>query len=101
MATHFRCGLRFERGSIDGHEVVLVGAGARALVYLTEEDGTGFAFATVSSGEGIETGTLHYPHHVKANYVLEGSGTIVSQDGQRWPLEPGSFYVVGPDDPYR
>ena len=76
------------------------GAGARALVYLTEEDGTGFAFATVSSGEGIETGTLHYPHHVKANYVLEGSGTIVSEDGQRWPLEPGSFYVVGPDDRY-
>ena len=76
------------------------GAGAQALIYLTREQGTGFAFATVASAEGIETGPLNYPHHVKANYVLEGSGTIRSEDGQSWPLEPGSFYVVGPDDHY-
>lgn len=76
------------------------GGNARALIYLTAEEGTGFAFATVASSEGIETGPLHYPHHVKANYVLEGSGEIASQDGQSWPLEPGSFYVVGPDDHY-
>ena len=76
------------------------GAGARALIYLTAEDATGFAVATVDSREGMETGPLHYPHHVKANYVLEGAGEIASEDGTSWPLAPGSFYVVGPEDLY-
>ncbi len=76
------------------------GAGARALIYLTRDEGTGFALATVESDEPIETGPLNYPHHVKGNYVLEGTGRITREDGQTWPLEPGSFYVVGPDDRY-
>lgn len=76
------------------------GPGAQALMYLTAEDGTGFAFATVSSDRDLAAGPLNYPHHVKANYVLKGTGEIRSEDGQRWPLEPGSFYCVGPGDRY-
>ena len=77
------------------------GAGARALIYLAAEDGCGFALATVSSAVDVDTGPLNYPHHVKANYVLQGTGEIASEDGRSWPLEPTSFYVVGPDDRYR
>jgi len=76
------------------------GANARALIYLTQADGCGFTVATVRSTDSIDTGPLNYPHQVKGNYVLEGSGSITSQDGRSWPLEPGSFYVVGPDDHY-
>jgi L-ectoine synthase len=78
------------------------GPDAQALTYLTNTEGTGFGVGVVASATDVATEAMTYRHHVKMNYVLEGSGTITNvASGQSWPLGPESFYCVGPNDRYR
>ncbi len=81
-----------------GHEVVIAGGSARTARFLTASDGVGFTFSDVSQGAGAEA-HLWYKHHWEANYILEGTGELEEvATGQRWRLQPGTMYVVGPDD---
>lgn len=78
------------------------GPQARALTYLTSNEGTGFGIGVVASSSDVTTEAMTYRHHVKMNYVLEGSGTITNvESGEQWPLGQESFYCVGPNDRYR
>jgi L-ectoine synthase len=66
--------------------------------FLTASDGVGFAFSDVRQGAGGEA-HLWYKHHWEANYILEGTGEVEEvATGRRWRLEPGTIYVVGPED---
>jgi L-ectoine synthase len=81
-----------------GHEVVIAGGSARTARFLTATDGVGFTFSDVSQGAGGEA-RLWYKNHWEANYILEGVGELEEvATGQKWRLEPGTIYVVGPDD---
>jgi L-ectoine synthase len=81
-----------------GLEVVIAGGSARTARFLTARDGVGFAFSDVQQGAGGEA-HLWYKHHWEANYILEGVGEVEEvATGRRWRLEPGTIYVVGPED---
>src|SRR6478736_3938119 len=79
----------------DGLEVVIAGGSARTARFITARDGVGFAFSDVFQGAGGEA-QLWYKHHWEANYILEGTGEVEEvATGRRWPLAPGTIYVVG------
>jgi L-ectoine synthase len=81
-----------------GHEIVIAGGSARTARFLTAADGVGFAFSDVSQAAGEEA-RLWYKHHWEANYIVEGTGELEEvATGQTWRLEPGTIYVVGPED---
>ena len=42
---------------------------------------------------------LWYKHHWEANYIISGRGRLTDKSsGETWPLEPGTLYMVGPND---
>ena len=46
--------------------------------------------------------TLWYKHHWESNYIISGRGELTDlTSGQQWSLEPGTLYVVGPNDRHR
>ena len=74
------------------------GTGTRSGRYLTATDRLGFSYNDNRIAAGAEM-TLWYKHHWEANFILSGRGTVTDlTSGQRWPLEPGVLYVVGPND---
>jgi L-ectoine synthase len=73
----------------------------RSARYLTAIDGMGFSFNDNRIAAEYET-TLWYKHHWEANYIVSGRGSVVDlSTGERWVLEPGVLYVVGPNDRHR
>ncbi len=81
-----------------GREKVVAGGSAKSIRILLQEDQVGFTLCDVRLATGNKT-VLWYKHHWEANYILHGSG-IASDltSGESWPLEPGTMYIVGPDD---
>ncbi len=74
---------------------------ATAVRLLTKADGLNFS---VSEARGRQVGvsTLWYKNHWEANYVRSGKAILEDcHSGQRWPLEPGVLYCVGPLDKHR
>ena len=72
--------------------------GTRSARFLTAADGMGFSFNDNRIAKGTEM-TLWYKNHWEANYIVTGSGEVTDLTrGQRWALEPGVLYVVGPND---
>jgi len=72
-----------------------------AVRYLLRDDGAGFSVSdvTVPAGTG---NVLQYRHHVEANLVLEGEGTVEDlASGKTHRLAPGAIYVVFPQDRHR
>jgi L-ectoine synthase len=85
-----------------GHEREISHGTATATRYLTKRDGLGFSFSTVFKAAGQDAKTLWYKHHWEANFVVAGAGELEElSTGRRWPLEPGTLYVVGPDDRHK
>ena len=81
-----------------GHELMVADNSVRTARFLIAADGVGFSFSEFHQQAGAEA-RLWYKHHWEANYVLEGRGELEElATGRRWPLEPGTMYVVGPDD---
>jgi L-ectoine synthase len=82
--------------------VISIGHGkATAVRLLTKADGLSFS---ISEARGSKAGatTLWYKNHWEANYVRSGSATLEDcNSGQRWQLEPGVLYCVGPLDQHR
>lgn len=44
---------------------------------------------------------LHYKNHLESNYCIEGEGEVECvATGQKWPIAPGSLYVLDQHDPH-
>ena len=75
-----------------------LGSRLRTLDFLTKIDGLGFSVTEVWAATGLEE-TLWYKHHWEANLILHGRGDVSDlTTGERWELEPGTIYMVGPED---
>jgi L-ectoine synthase len=73
----------------------------RALRYLLRDDGAGFSVSDVTVPAGTDN-VLQYRHHVEANLVLEGEGSVEDlATGETHRLAPGTIYVVFPQDLHR
>ena len=72
-----------------------------ALRMLNESDAMGFSLSE-ARGQAGGNATLWYKNHWEANYVRQGRGTLEDlTSGQKWNLEPGMLYCVGPRDRHR
>jgi L-ectoine synthase len=81
-----------------GREKVVAGGSARSIRALLQQDQLGFTLCDVNIAAGMKN-ELWYKHHWEANFVLHGSAVVSDlNSGESCPLEPGTLYVVGPDD---
>jgi len=84
-----------------GRIKALVNGTTRSARFLTAADGMGFSYNDNRVTKGSDA-TLWYKHHWEANYIISGRGELTDlTNGQRWLLEPGTLYVVGPNDRHR
>lgn len=84
-----------------GRVISIAHGKATAVRLLTKADRLGFS---VSEARTRQVGQLDiwYKHHWEANYVYAGNATLENRTTQeRWPLEPGVLYCVGPQDRHR
>ncbi len=85
----------------DGRVISIAHGKATAVRLLTKADRLGFS---VSEARTRQVGQLDvwYKHHWEANYVYSGNATLENRTTEeRWPLEPGVLYCVGPQDRHR
>ena len=62
--------------------------------YLLEGDGCGFTVTQTTVSAGASQ-TMRYRHHVEANLVIEGRGTVTDlETNETFALEPGSMYAL-------
>ena len=84
-----------------GHIKFPADASFRSARFLTAADGMGFSY----NENRVEAGTdlvVWLKHHWEANYIVSGKGAVTDlTSGERWPLEAGVLYVVGPNDRHR
>lgn len=65
---------------------------------LLAKDGVGFSLNETTVDAGTKQ-TMWYKHHIEANYVVEGEGTVTDlATGQVHPLGPGSTYTLNMND---
>lgn len=84
-----------------GRVVPIAEGRASAVRLLTRSDGVGFSVSEARAS-AIGHSDLWYKHHWEANYIRSGSATLEDRTrGERWPLEPGVLYCVGPRDRHR
>ena len=73
----------------------------RSARFLTAADGMGFSY----NENRVKAGTnlvVWLKHHWEANYIVSGRGEVTDlTSGDRWSLEAGVLYVVGPNDRHR
>lgn len=76
-------------------------ASFRSARFLTAADRMGFSYNENSVGKGTNL-VIWLKHHWEANYIISGKGEVTDLTSeQRWPLEAGVLYVVGPNDRHR
>ena len=79
----------------------LVNDTTRSARFLVAADGVGFSYNDNRVQKGSAT-DLWYKHHWEANYIVSGRGELTDHStGQKWVLEPGVLYTVGPNDRHR
>lgn len=65
---------------------------------LLARDGLGYSFHDTVAKAGTRQ-ELEYKHHIEANYCIEGEGEVEeASTGRRWPLRPGTLYVLDKND---
>ena len=64
---------------------------------LTEKDNMGCAVAHTVVRAGTES-RLQYRNHLEACYCISGTGNVEDTDGNLYPLEPGTIYVLDKHD---
>ena len=70
--------------------------------YVTKSDALGFSLSSASRPGRSDANELWYKNHWEANFIASGSGELEDvSNGQRWSLEPGTLYVVGPNDRHK
>jgi L-ectoine synthase len=73
----------------------------RSARFLTAADGMGFSYNENRVNKGTDA-VIWLKHHWEANYIISGRGEVTDLSGeQRWTLEAGVLYVVGPNDRHR
>lgn len=79
----------------------LVNNTTRSARFLLAADGMGFSYNDNRVTKGSDA-FLWYKHHWEANYIISGKGLLTDlTSGEKWVLEPGVLYVVGPNDKHR
>ena len=74
---------------------------ATAVRLLTKSDGLNFSLSEARAQTAGQS-DLWYKNHWEANYVRAGDATLEDRTtGERWTLEPGMLYCVGPRDKHR
>jgi L-ectoine synthase len=74
---------------------------SNAVRILTKADGLNFSISEARAQKPGQA-DLWYKNHWEANYVRAGTATLEDRTtGQRWTLEPGVLYCVGPKDRHR
>src|SRR5437867_2708544 len=72
-----------------------------AVRLLTQADGLNFSISEARAQKAGQS-DLWYKNHWEANYVRAGNATLEDRTtGERWALEPGVLYCVGPRDKHR
>ncbi len=65
---------------------------------LLAEDGVGFTLNETTIEAGAEQ-HMWYKHHIEANYVIEGEGSVEDvATGEVFPLNAGSTYTLDKND---
>ena len=73
----------------------------RSARFLTAADGMGFSYNENMVKKGTNL-VVWLKHHWEANYIVSGRGEVTDlTSGEKWSLEPGVLYVVGPNDRHR
>ena len=73
----------------------------RSARFLTASDDMGFSYNENKVARGT-TLKVWLKNHWEANYIVSGKGEVTNlTSGERWPLEAGVLYVVGPNDQHR
>ena len=73
----------------------------RSARFLTAADGMGYSYNENRVRKGVDV-VVWLKHHWEANYIISGKGEVTDlTSGERWPLEAGVLYVVGPNDRHR
>jgi L-ectoine synthase len=73
----------------------------RSARFLTTVDGMGFSYSDNRVTKGSDV-NLWLKHHWEANYIIAGRGEVTDlTNGEKWVLEQGVLYVVGPNDRHR
>ncbi len=73
-------------------------ASFRSARFLTAADGMGFSYNENKVKKGTDH-TVWLKNHWEANYIVSGKGEVTDlTSGEKWPLEAGVLYVVGPND---
>src|SRR5262249_22999128 len=82
----------------EGRIVSISHGKSTAVRLLTKADGLAFSISEARA-EKAGQAELWYKNHWEANYVRAGRATLEDRTtGQRWSLEPGVLYCVGPKD---
>ncbi len=88
-------------GEEDARLLTLLGGGHRAYRYINRKDDFGLTISVPTASAGADA-VLWYKNHVEANYIIEGKAMVEDiTTNEKWDLEPGSLYVVGPRDRHR
>jgi L-ectoine synthase len=73
----------------------------RSARFLTAVDGMGYSYNENRAKKGTDL-VVWLKHHWEANYIIAGKGEVTDlTSGERWPVEAGVLYVVGPNDRHR
>ena len=73
----------------------------RSARFLIASDGMGFSYNENKVKKGTNL-VVWLKHHWEANYIISGKGEVIDLTSEeRWPLEAGVLYVVGPNDRHR
>ena len=90
-----------EQLEAEGRVISISHGKATAVRLLTKSDRLGFSLSEARASQAGQS-DLWYKNHWEANYVRSGKATLENRStGERWPLEPGVLYCVGPKDRHR
>lgn len=90
-----------EQLEAEGRVISISHGKATAVRLLTKSDRLGFSLSEARASQAGQS-DLWYKHHWEANYVRSGNAILENRStGERWSLEPGVLYCVGPTDRHR
>jgi L-ectoine synthase len=84
-----------------GRVFSLLHGNVRSARFINAGEGLGFSYNYSRVGKGADE-ILWYKNHWEANYIIAGQLEVTElATGEKWLLEPGGLYVVGPNDRHR
>ncbi|MFC3023908.1 ectoine synthase [Vibrio zhugei] len=64
---------------------------------LLKDDNMGFSFHITTIYKGTDT-HIHYKNHLESVYCISGEGSIEVVNGETYPIQPGTLYVLDKHD---